>query len=263
MYAWQLDRPLAVFDIESTGTSTRGDRIVELCIARLTPDCERRDFLYRINPQMPIPPAVTAIHGISDADVADCPTFGELADDIAAAFQDCDLGGFHLLRFDIPMLEEEFLRVGKKFATEGRRIIDAQRIFHTKEPRDLTAALAFYCGELHIDAHGAAPDVEATIRVFQGQLQRYRDLPRDIAGLDAFCNPRDPTWADQTGKLKWQDNELVLNFGKNAGRSLRELVTTEPRFIDWLLRNDFPADTRAIVQRARQGEWPTPPPAQE
>ncbi len=260
MYHWKLDRPLAIFDIEATGISTRGDRIVELFIARLAPDGPRRDFAYRINPQMPIPPEVTAIHGISDADVANCPTFAELADDIAAAFQDCDLGGYNLLRFDIPMLEEEFRRAGRTFAVEDRRIIDAQRIFHAREPRDLTAALAFYCGELHLDAHGAAADVEATIRVFQGELHRYRDLPRDIAGLDAVCNPRDKTWVDRTGKLKWQDREVVVNFGRNAGRLLRELVAQEPRFIEWLLRNDFPADTREIVQNAMQDKWPAPPP---
>ncbi len=259
MYYWKLERPLAIFDIEATGISPRSDRIVELAVARVMPDGARRDVTYRINPGMPIPPEATAIHGIRDADIAKCPSFGELADEIASALDGCDFGGYNLLRFDIPMLVEEFRRAGRTFDVDGRRVIDAQRIFHTREPRDLTAALAFYCGEMHLDAHGAAADVDATIRVFQGQFQRYRDLPRDIVALDALCNPHDPAWADRTGKLKWQNGEIVVNFGRNAGTLLRELVAREPRFIEWLLRNDFPADTREIVQNASQGKWPVPP----
>jgi DNA polymerase III subunit epsilon len=253
----KLDRPIAFFDIEATGISPRADRIVELCIIKLMPDKTKSTHTFRINPQIPIPSETTDIHGISDADVADCPTFPELAKEIADVLEGCDLGGFNIGRFDIPMLSEEFIRADVPFGVEGRRILDAQRIFHQKEPRDLSAALSFYCGELHLDAHGAEPDVIATIKVFQGQLDRYPDLPHDMDALDEFCNPRNPTWVDRTGRLRWTNGEVALNFGRKKGELLKDLVANDPGFIKWMLRSDFPADTREIVENGIQGIWPT------
>jgi len=254
-----LDRPIAFFDIEATGISPRADRIVELCIIKISKDKRQATHTFRINPQIPIPAEVVAIHGISDADVADCPAFPAVAREIADVLEGCDLGGFNIGRFDIPMLSEEFTRAGVPFDVESRRILDAQRIFHQKEPRDLTAALAFYCGEMHLGAHGAEADVVATIRVFEGQLERYPDLPHDVEALDAFCNPQDPIWVDRTGKLRWIDGQVALNFGRQKGALLKVLVSSDPNFIKWMLRSDFPADTREIVENAMQGKWPTPP----
>lgn len=255
----RLDRPLAVIDIEATGTSPRADRIVELAIIRLMPDGTRSTHTFLVNPQVPIPPETTEIHGISDSDVADSPTFGEIAPEVFRLLEGCDLAGYNILRFDIPMLAEEFLRANTPFDIDGRRIIDAQRVFHRREPRDLTAALAFYCGEMHFDAHGAESDALAVIRVLEGQFKRYPDLPRDIDELDAYCNPRDPSWVDRTGKLKWVNNEIVLNFGRKKGESLRTLIRNDPGFIKWMLKSDFPRDMQEIVANALEGKWPAPP----
>jgi DNA polymerase-3 subunit epsilon len=256
-----LTRPLAVFDIEATGPNARTDRIVELAIIRLMPDGQRQTFCWRINPQRPIPAEASAVHGIFDKDIADCPTFLTKAPEIAAAFDNSDLAGYNALRYDIPMLGEEFLRAGQPFSFEGRRVIDAQRIFHRKVPRDLTAALAYYCGELHVDAHGAAADALATLRVLEAQVERYQDLPRDADGLDAYCSPRQPDWVDRTGRLKWQNGEVVLNFGKRQGEPLKRIVRTDSSFIAWMLRSDFPGDTKTIVRNAQNDIWPTPPSA--
>jgi len=258
----ELDRPIAFFDIEATGISPRADRIVELCVIKITPNKQQSTHIFRINPQRPIPSEAEAIHGISDADVADCPTFPELAREIADLLEGCDLGGYNIGRFDIPMLTEEFTRAAITFDVESRRVLDVQRIYHRKEPRDLSAALNFYCNEMHLGAHGAEADVLATIRVFEGQLERYPDLPHDMNELDDYCNPRDPTWVDRTGKLRWINGEVALNFGKKKGMTLRELVATDQGFIKWMLRSDFPADTREIVTNALDGNYPEAPGAQ-
>ncbi len=255
-----LDRPLAVFDIESTGINPRLDRIIELAIVKLMPDRSRQAHLYRMNPGVAIPPTATAVHGISDADVAACPRFAEVADTVLGVLEGCDLGGFNIVRFDVPLLVEECVRAGRKFVLDGRRIVDAQRIFHQREPRDLTAALAFYCHELHLGAHGAVADTDATVRVLEGQFQRYADLPRDMNTLHDYCNPRDPTWVDQGGKLKWEQGEIVLNFGMRRGQSLRRIVEQEPTFAKWILRSDFATDVKTVVENGLKGQWPTPPP---
>jgi DNA polymerase III subunit epsilon len=258
IFKWQLERPLAIMDIEATGINPRIDRIIDLAIVKLMPDGKRSVRTFRINPGIPIPPETTKIHGIRDSDVADSPSFGLLAPEILDLLKGCDLGGYNLIRFDIPMLVEEFLRNNIKFDIEGRKIIDAQRIFHKREPRDLSAALVYYCGEMHFDAHGAESDALATLRVFEGQFKRYPDLPREIDVLDQYCNPREPDWVDRTGKLKWQNGEIVLNFSRKKGESLKNLIQNDPGFIKWIMRGDFPQDMQEIVQNALQGKWPKP-----
>jgi len=254
----KLDRPIAFFDIEATGLSPRADRIIELCITKIRPDQQQSTHTYRINPEMRIPQESTAIHGITDADVADCPTFKQLAQEIADLIEGCDLAGYNIVRFDIPMLAEEFKRAGIDFRTDSRRILDVQRIFHRMEPRDLSAALRFYCNKDHVDAHGAEADVVATIDVFNGQLKRYppEQLPRDMDKLDDFCNQRNPDWVDSTGKLRWQHGEVVINFGQRRGTSLKQLIETNDGYINWMLRSDFPPDTRKIIEDAKDGRWP-------
>ena len=259
MLSLKIERPLAVFDIEATGTSPQVDRIIDICIIRLLPNRGRTTHNFRVNPGMPIPAESSQIHGIMDADVANCPIFKDLAPEIMACFVDADLCGYNLVRFDIPMLENEFLRAGITWDVSNSRVVDVQRIYHRKEPRDLSAALSFYANELHLDAHGAQPDVEATIRVLEGQFKRYNDLPTDIAGLDEYCNPRDPSWVDKTGKLRWVDGEVVLNFGKKRGVALKTILDTEPSFAKWMLRSDFPQDVKAILTDAVANKWPSPP----
>ncbi len=259
MLNMEFTTPLAAFDIEATGIGTRTDRIVEICIIKLMPDGTRSTHTYRINPQIPIPAEVVAIHGITDADVANCPTFTELADELLAVFAGCDLVGYNLLRFDIPMLVEEFRRAGRTFDPEAMRVIDVQRIFHQREPRDLSAALKFYCNREHSGAHGAEADVVATIDVLQGQLEHYGDLPRDVEELDKYCNQRDPSWVDRSGRLRWLNGEVTINFGRKKGVSLRELIQSDTGFIEWILRSDFPADVRDLIEAAKLGNYPTAP----
>lgn len=257
--ALKLDRPLVVFDIEATGATPRADRIVELAILRVHPDGHTDSHVFRVNPEMPIPAEATAIHGISDEDVRHCPTFKELAPKIQELLSGCDLAGYNVLRFDIPMLVEEFLRAGVRFDPDAFRVVDAQRIYHRKEPRDLTAALSFYCKEMHLGAHGAEADALATLRVLNAQIERYGDLPRDVAALSDYCDPRDAAWADRQGRLRWVNGQIVLNFGKKKGAKLIDMIKEDPGFLKWILRSDFPRDVKEIVENALQGRWPTPP----
>jgi DNA polymerase-3 subunit epsilon len=258
MFPYKLERPLAVFDLEATGTNPRTDRIVEVAVVRIFPDDRREVHAFRVNPGVPIPPEATQVHGITDADVARCPTFRDLAPRLLALFDGCDLGGYNCIRFDVPLLIEEFLRVGAQFPMEGRRLIDAQRIFHKREPRDLSAALAFYCKDTHEDAHGAEADALATIRVLEGQFERYPDLPRTAAELDRYCDLRDPSWADREGRLRWVNGEITINFGKKKGESLRETAKNDPGFLRWILKGDFPSDTKEIVQKALDNKTAAP-----
>lgn len=255
----ELDRPLAFLDIEATGTMPRSDRIVEIAVVRISPGNTRESFTRRVNPGIAIPAEATKIHGITDKDVEKCPGFAEIASDVNRLLEGCDLAGYNIIRYDIPLLEEEMARAGQVFDVISRRVLDVQRIFHKKEPRDLTAALAFYCGEMYMQAHGAEADALATIRVIAGQFKRYADLPRDMDNLDQFCNPKEPDWVDRTGRLRWDHGEIVLNFGKKKGARLRDIVKADPGFIKWILKSDFPRDTQAIVQNAAEGKWPAPP----
>ena len=255
----RLDRPLVVFDIEATGLNKRTDRIVALALVRYEPIGTAQQIHYLLNPQVPIPEDATQIHGISDDDVREAPSFADMAETIERHFADADLAGYNILGYDIQMLTEEFARANRPFSIEGRRILDAQRIFFRNEPRDLSAALRYYCGEDHENSHDALGDVLATIRVLDGQFRRYSELPVDMDGLNEYCDPRDPSWADRTGRLKWSKGEIVFNFGKFQGQSLRDTVANDPNFITWLLRSDFPEDTKQIVRDAVSGTFPAPP----
>lgn len=258
-----LKRPLACIDIESTGINPRQDRIIDLAVIKLMPDGTRLERVFRCNPGIPIPPAAEAIHHISNADIADAPLFTHIAGQVYEMLKDCDLAGFGIVRFDIPMLTEEFARAGFKFPADDCRVIDAQRIFHKKEPRDLTAALAFYCGVEHTGAHGAEADAHATLSVLEAQLAKYTDLPRTVEGLDAYCAiARDPDWVDRSGKLKWAGDEVVINFGvQYAGQKLRDLARNNPGFLKWILKSDFPGETKKIVADALEGKFPSRPTA--
>jgi DNA polymerase-3 subunit epsilon len=254
-----LDRRLVFFDIEATGLSSRSDRIVEICLLEAQVDGSRKIHNFRVNPEMPIPAEATKIHGISDADVAACPSFEDIAQTLFDLLHDCDLAGYGILNFDIPLLVEEFLRARLRFSIDDRRIIDVQRIFHKKEPRDLTAALKFYCNEALEGAHGAEADAVATEQVLEGQLKMYNDLPHTVAELDQFCNPREPDWVDRMGRLKWDEDEIRINFGKKKGESLRELVKKDPSYLKWIIRSDFPRDMQDVVRDAIDGIMPARP----
>lgn len=256
----KLERPLVVFDIESTGVAARKDRIIELAAIKVMPDGTEISKCWLMNPGVKIPPETTAIHGISDEIVKDCPTFADKADEIFAFFEGCDLSGFNADRFDIPCLEEEFARVGKNFAPSSRKHVDVQRIYHRKEPRDLTAAVRFYLGRDHAGAHGAEADTRATLEVLKAQMAKYDDLPQTVDEMDEYLVPHDPLNADRMGTLRWKDGELTVNFGKKKGESLKKLCFNEPNFLKWMLKGDFDTEVKMIIRDLLDnGRLPPPP----
>jgi DNA polymerase III subunit epsilon len=252
-----LERPLAIFDIESTGTNRKTDRIIDLAIVKIHPDGSEESFAFRVNPGRPIPKESTAIHGITDADVADAPIFKDVANEVQGVFEGCDLGGFSVVFYDIPMLQEEFIRAGMTFNVEQARVVDAQRIFHIREPRDLTAAYRYYCGESLEDAHTAMADTQATARVIAAQFAKYTDLPKNLDAIDAFCNARDPSWLDKRGRLRVKDGKIVINFGKHQDETIVDLVKKDVKFLEWFVRSNFPREAQEIVQSILNGEDPT------
>lgn len=255
----KLERPLVVFDLETTGTSPRRDRIIELSAVRVNVDGSEEVRTWLLNPTIPIPPETTAIHGISDEDVKDCPTFIDRAKDILAFFDGCDISGYNSDRFDVPCLEEEFVRAGYNFATSSRRRIDVQRIYHKMEPRDLTAALKYYCGKEHVGAHGAEADTLATLEILKAQLVKYAELPKSIDDLDEWIAPHDPLNADRNGMIRWKNGAWTINFGKKKGESLKNLMIDEPNYLKWLSKGDFDADVRMIALDALEGRLPPAP----
>ena len=244
----KLERPLVVFDIESTGVAARKDRIIELAAIKVMPDGTEISKCWLMNPTVKIPPETTAIHGISDEIVKDCPTFAEKADEIFAFFEGCDLSGFNADRFDIPCLEEEFARVGKNFAPTARKHVDVQRIYHRMEPRDLSAAVKFYLGASHQGAHGAEADAKATLAVLKAQMEKYPSLPQTVDEMDEYLVPHDPLNADRMGMLRWKNGELTINFGKKKGDSLKELLLKEPNYLKWIVKGDFDTEVKMIVK---------------
>ncbi|MFH1842654.1 MAG: 3'-5' exonuclease [bacterium] len=252
-----LERPLVCFDLETTGVDIAKDRIVQIGLIRVEPDgsSQRRETL--VNPQVPIPPAATAIHGISDADVADQPTLAQLVPELVELFADADVAGFNSIQFDLPLLNEEMKRVGCPLDPAGRRHFDAMRIFHAKEKRDLTAAFQFYCDQELEGAHTALADASATLEILDAQLDRYADLPRDAAGLHRFCNIDEGKWVDNTRKFTWNDQgEAAFAFGKNRGRTLRDITATSPDYLDWIASSDFGSEVKQIAADAKKGRFP-------
>ncbi len=252
----ELDRPLAVFDLETTGIDPAEDRIVEIAVLRIEPGGGRESRTRRINPERPIPPPATAIHGIRDEDVRDAPTFRQIARGLLDFLDGADLCGFNVVRFDLPLLERELRECGLDLGLDGRRVIDAMMIFHRKERRDLTAAVRFFLDREHSTAHSAESDVAVTAEVLEAQLARYEDLPRGVAGLDAWIRRVPADAVDARGKFVWQDGEAVFGFGKYKGRSLREIAERQPDYLQWIVESDFPDDARELVRGALKGEFP-------
>jgi DNA polymerase-3 subunit epsilon len=256
----QLERSLVVFDLESTGTDPASDRIVELSVLRIDPDGTRQARTRRIHPGRPIPAEATAVHGIRDEDVRDCPTFRQIARGLLGFLGESDLAGFNVLRFDVPLLDREFRDCGMDLGLDRRRVVDVMTIFHRKEPRDLAAAVRLYLGREHAGAHSAAADVEAAAAILDAEIERYGDLPRTVAGLAAWCSPPPPPGAvDREGKFVWRDGQAVFDFGRYQGRPLREVVREAPDYLEWIVRSDFPEEARGLVARALCGEFPRPP----
>ncbi|HEY3170935.1 MAG TPA: 3'-5' exonuclease, partial [Thermoanaerobaculia bacterium] len=244
-----LDRPLVVFDTETTGTNPRMDRIIEIACVKVYPDGRQEEWVRRFNPGIRIPAASTAVHRIRDGDVAGLPRFCDYAGDLAVFLEGCDLAGYNMTGFDLPVLRNEFHRAGIAFDVSSRRLLDGQRIFFAREPRNLSAAARFYCELEHDGAHGALADARMTLRVLAGQLDRYGDLPRSVAELhDLFCAGIDQDM-DPEGRIRLINGEPTINFGRHRGRTLRALSREEPGVLKWILKGDFSRFVKEIVDK--------------
>lgn len=245
----RLERPLVVLDLETTGTRVQADRIVEISTLKLLPDGTNRIRTRRLNPGTPIPPEATAVHGITDADVADENSFSQIARSLALYLEGCDLCGYNLWSFDLRMLVAEFKRAGVPFSTEGRHLLDPMRIFHKREPRDLTAALRFYCSMEHDGAHGAEADVLAALLVLNGQAERYEDLPRSVPEIHREMGY--PDVVDPDGKfVRREDGVIVFAFSDHAGKPVDDVSRTDPGFLEWMLKKDFSDEAKAVAREA-------------
>lgn len=249
-----LKNPLIFFDLETTGTDTVKDRIVEISYLKVFPNGKQEVKTRRINPEMPIPPSSTAIHGISDEDVKDCPTFKKVAKSLADQMEGCDLAGFNSSRFDIPLLVEEFLRADIDIDFSKRKMIDVQIIFHKKEQRTLEAAYKFYCDKNLDNAHSAEADTLATYEVLKAQLDKYPDLENDIEKLASefsFFNNN----VDLAGRIIKDENGIeIFNFGKHKGKSVAEVLKKEPSFYAWMMDADFSLNTKQVLTKIKLRE---------
>lgn len=254
----KLDRPICIFDLEATGTNVLEDRIVDICVLRREPDGTETVFSSLVNPGVPIPPEASAIHHITDDMVKDAPRLSDLAPKLAELFKGADLSGFNAAKYDIPLMSAEYKRFGAEWPEPGKRVVDSFVIFARKERRDLTAAYKFYCGKDLTGAHRAEADVRATAEILWAQTERYPDLPKDVAGLEAWCNTIDPNRVDAYGKFVWKNGEAAFGFGnKHKGKTLREVVRSDRGYINWMIdKGNFPPDVMRICREALEGKFP-------
>ena len=254
----KLSRPLIFFDLETTGLDVSKDHILELSYIKVFPDGREEKETLRIKPAdmlgnvIPIPAKTTAVHGITDADVKDCPTFKECAETLFNnVFKDCDLAGYNSNRFDIPLLVEEFLRAGVNVDMSGVRFIDVQNIYHKLEKRTLAAALKFYCGKELVDAHHASADTEATYDVLQAQLDHYpEELENDVTFLSEFSMLGKNV--DLAGRVALdEDGKEIFTFGKHKNERVEDVVHKDPNFFNWIRQGDFPLNTKQVVEALR------------
>lgn len=254
MMKLKLRRPIVFFDLETTGTNITQDRIVEISIVKLLPGQEEPLVkTRRINPEVPIPAAATAIHHITDADVASEPTFKQVARSLADFIKGCDIAGFNSNRFDVPLLDEEFHRAGVDFDFHKAHFVDVQTIFFKMEPRNLTAAYKFYCGKDLEGAHGAQADTLATYEVLLAQLERYPQLSEEVEELAKFSSQNDNV--DFAGRLvRDAQGREVINFGKYKGQVAAEVLRRDPGYLSWIMSGDFPSDTKRAFTRIKLRE---------
>jgi DNA polymerase-3 subunit epsilon len=242
----ELQRPLAFFDLETTGTDVAKDRIVEIAILKIKPDGQKEMKVRRINPEMPIPAEASAIHGITDEAIKDEPTFAQVAKSLFIFLNDCDLAGYNSNKFDIPLLIEEFLREGIRFDLDGRNMIDVQNIFHMMERRDLSAAYQFYCKKELINAHSAEADITATYEILEAQLDRYAELKNDMAFLNDFSKRNNNI--DTAGRIvRSEEGDPVFSFGKHKGKKVADIFEVEPSYYHWMLNGEFPLHTKQVL----------------
>jgi len=241
-----LKKPIAFIDLETTGINVTSDRIVEFSVLKISPNGKEEWMTSRVNPEMPIPPKSTAIHGITDTDVANAPVFREIGKKLAAFLEGCDLAGYNAIKFDIPVLAEEFLRENIDFNFRKRRYVDVQVIFHKKEQRTLSAAYLFYCKKELEGAHGSKADTAATFEVLKSQLDRYTDLENDVEKLADFSSFNSNV--DFAGRIIMDENgKEVFNFGKHKGKAVETVFAEEPAYYSWMMNGEFPLYTKKVL----------------
>ncbi|MDP2709518.1 MAG: exonuclease domain-containing protein [bacterium] len=250
-----FDKPLLVFDLESTGLSLSMDRIIEVAYLKIFPNGSAMTGDQFLNPEMNIPEEVVALHGITDERVKSEPTFKEKAQDFWDIFNGCNLSGFNVIGFDLPLLRREFLRAGMDYDYSQAKIIDAKTIYHYMEPRTLSAAYRFYCGREHADAHSALADVEVTADILEKQLEKYGEI-RDWDFVYKINHTSDDRYVDNDRKFFWRNGQAHFSFSKYKGESLAGVVKTDPGFLNWILTADFSEETKNIVKKALSGELP-------
>lgn len=238
----QLTKPLAFIDLETTGVNLGIDRIVEIAIVKILPDGSKTVKRKLINPEMPIPKANSDIHGITDDMVKDAPTFAQAAQELKQVLDGCDLGGYNSNRFDIPLLVEEFLRVGVDFDMKGRKLVDVQNIFHKMEQRTLSAAYKFYCNKILEGAHSAEADAAATHEVLLAQVERYPELGTTLDTINKVIG--EEVIVDFARRFIMDNGVEVFNFGKYKGKGVADVLKAEPQYYDWMMKGDFPLHTK-------------------
>lgn len=254
MYQLNLKNPLVVFDLETTGTSISKDRIVEMAFIKIFPDQSTEEKCRKINPTIPIPDETSKIHGIYDDDVKDEPTFNQVAKSLADWLEGCDVAGFNVVHFDLPILMEEFLRADVEFDIDNRKVVDAQKIFHLMEKRNLTAAYKFYCGKNLENAHSTLADTKATLDVLVSQIEKYEgqevhdslgnklsQIENDMSSINRISQNH---MVDLAGRMVLKNGVEVFNFGKHRGKSVADVLKKEPSFYAWMMKGDFPLDTK-------------------
>ena len=246
----KLNRPIVFFDLETTGVNPAKDRIVEISLLKVHPDGGEETLHYFVNPEMPIPVEASKVHGIYDPDVKDAPTFRQIAPRLAAFLEGADLGGYNCIKFDIPLLAEQFMQESIPVDFHRRRVVDVQVIFHKRESRTLSKAYKFYCGKELVDAHSSDADTRATFEVLLGQMRMYPDLPRDVEALDEYSHYI--RTADLAGRIGYNaKGKEVFTFGKHNGKLVETVLRQEPGYYDWIMNNDFPRDTKHVLQQIK------------
>ncbi|MDR1343608.1 MAG: 3'-5' exonuclease [Prevotellaceae bacterium] len=245
-----LKIPLAVLDLETTGVDVSRDRIVEISIIKIMPNGGEVVKTMRINPTIPIPAEATKVHGITDEDVKDCPVFKEVAKSLAAYLEGCDIAGYNSIKFDIPLLVEEFLRADVDVDFRSRHLVDVQNIFHRMEQRTLVAAYKFYCQKDLANAHSAEADTRATYDVLLAQLDRYSELQNDMAFLAEFSSKSRNV--DYAGRIALDGNgNEIINFGKYKGKKVVDVLAKDPSYYSWIMNSDFTLDTKRMLTQIR------------
>lgn len=249
-----LKNPLAFLDLETTGTRISQDRIIELAIIKVLPNGEEETLVTRVNPEMPIPEESSMIHGIYNDDVKDKPSFKKIAKNLANFLEGCDLSGFNIIKFDVPMLVEEFLRADVNFDISKKKLVDSQKIFHLMEKRNLANAYKFYCQKTLKDAHSAEADTRASLEVLKAQIERYQDqkvfdnLGNEVGevknDMQFLHDITASNLVDLAGRMVKKNGKIVFNFGKHRGVEVLKVLEKEPNYYNWIMNGDFPQDTK-------------------